>query len=89
MSSGCFCDAVSHTLPWWSFAGLAVSVFQHHPLHRVSVMEEVLSGVFGQMGSKNPPRHFIASAEENGGGVVRIQMATALIMQLVQVSSYC
>jgi hypothetical protein len=49
-------------------------------------MEEVLSGVFGQMGSKNPPRHFIASAEERGGGVVRIQMATALIMQLVQVS---
>lgn len=48
-------------------------------------MSDMMSGVFNQMGSKAPARHFVVGLGEGGGKVTQVQMSTGLIMRLVQV----
>lgn len=64
---------------------MAVAVFKAYPQHREAVMSDMMSGVFNQLGSKAPARHFVVGLGEGGGKVTQVQMSTGLIMRLVQV----
>lgn len=61
---------------------LVVAAFQALPLHRSSLIEEVMSAVLNNLGSKITCRQFLACDQ----GPVYIQLPVALMMQLVQVS---
>jgi hypothetical protein len=69
-----------------SAAALAVSVFRAYPQQRSTLMDEVLTTVIANislLGSRGPARLF--EATDAAQRPLPIMMASALVMQLVQV----
>lgn len=67
-------------------AALAVSVFRAYPQQRGTLMDEVLTTVVSNislLGSRGPPRLY--EATDAAQKPLPIMMASALVMQLVQV----
>ncbi|GFR50991.1 hypothetical protein Agub_g13317, partial [Astrephomene gubernaculifera] len=74
-----------HTLHYRAI-GLTVCLFKYYPLQRSSVVDELVAGVLGQLGGpgKHVPRHYPLQSLDASS---RIQMASALVLQLVQVAA--
>jgi hypothetical protein len=82
----CFALLIEHMLSVCSAAALAVSVFRAYPQQRSTLMDEVLTTVVANitlLGSRGPPRLY--EATDAAQKPLPIMMASALVMQLVQV----
>ncbi|GLC46380.1 hypothetical protein PLESTF_001845900 [Pleodorina starrii] len=65
--------------------GLVVSMFRYYPEQRSTVLDEFIQGTLTYLNAgRHPARHFPLQMSD---GTSNIQMATALVMQLVQVTA--
>lgn len=79
-------DCLPHGCCCFARAALAVAVFRAYPQQRGSLVDEVLSTVVAHVpvaGAKGPPRLY--EATDAALRPLHIQMATALVLQMVQV----